>query len=168
MDIERQQNPELEPVAVMVKDIGFAMMTSMDADGALHSRPMSTMQMDAEGNLWFFTSMSSPKIDESTEHRKVAVTYARADKQDYVAISGTASVVRDKAKMMSLWTPWIKPWFPRGVEDPDLVLLKVSIDEAQYWDAPGSAVKRALGFAKALVTHKTDGLGENKTVHVRH
>lgn len=168
MDIEQQQNAELEPVARMVKEIGFAMMTSMDEDGTLHSRPMSTMQMDAEGNLWFFTSVSSPKMDEATEHRKVALTYARADKQDYVAISGTASVVRDQAKMLSLWTPWIKPWFPHGLSDPDLVLLKVSIDEAQYWDAPGSAVKRALGLARALVTHKTDSLGTNRTVHVRH
>jgi general stress protein 26 len=168
MEIEQQHNAELEPVARMVKDIGFAMMTTVAADGTLHSRPMSTMQMDAEGNLWFFTSILSPKMNEATEHSKVALTYAKADIQDFVAISGTASVVRDKAKMLSLWTPWIKPWFPRGVDDPDLALLKVSIDDAQYWDAPGSAIKRAFGLAKALVTHKTDGLGENRTIHVRH
>lgn len=168
MNVAPQQNPELEPVAAMIKEIGFAMMTTADEEGALHSRPMSTMDMDAEGNLWFFTALSSSKIDEALAQQRVAVTYARPDRQDYVSVSGTAQVVRDKPRMQALWTPWIKPWFPRGIEDPDLVLLKVSIDDAQYWDAPGSAVKRAFGLAKALVTHKTDALGENRTVHVRH
>ncbi|MDB5798598.1 MAG: Pyridoxamine 5-phosphate oxidase-related, FMN-binding protein [Paucimonas sp.] len=162
MQAEKQNNPELAKVAEMIADIKFAMLTTAEEDGTLRSRPMSTMQMDAEGNLWFFTSVSSGKVDEAMSQRHVAVNYARADKQDYVSISGTASVVRDKSKMQALWTPWIKPWFPDGLADPALVLLKVSIDEYEFWDAPGSAVKRGYGLAKALVTGKTDALGENR------
>jgi general stress protein 26 len=89
----------------------------------------------------------------------------RADKQDYVSVSGTVEIVRDKEKMKELWTPWIKPWFPKGLDDFDLVLLKVTIDEAEYWDAPGSAAMRAYGLAKAVATGKTDALGENKKLH---
>lgn len=164
MDIQTQHNPELQKVADLVKEIKFAMMTTEELDGTLRSRPMATMQMDADGNLWFFTAMSSPKVDEAELHRQVNLSYARPDKQDYVSVSGAAEVVRDKEKMKTLWTPWIKPWFPQGLDDPDLVLLKVRIHEAEYWEAPGSAVKRLYGLAKGVMTGNTDALGNNRKV----
>ncbi|WP_334186457.1 pyridoxamine 5'-phosphate oxidase family protein [Noviherbaspirillum sp.] len=164
MDVQEQDNPELQAVADLVKDIKFAMLTTEESDGTLRSRPMSTMQMESNGDLWFFTSQSSPKITEAEQHRQVNLGYARIDKQDYVSISGIGEVVRDKAKMAQLWTPWIKPWFPDGLDDPDLVLLRVRITEAEYWDAPGSTVKRLYGLAKGIVTGDTSSLGDNRKV----
>lgn len=165
MNVEKQSSPELDRLAELIGDIRFAMLTTAEPDGTLRSRPLSTLQMDAQGQLWFFTGQSSPKVDEVAQHHKVNLSYARPDKQDYVSISGTAETVRDRAKMQQLWTPWIKPWFPQGLDDPDLVLLKVTIDEAEYWDAPGSAVKRAYGLAKAIATGNTDALGENRKIN---
>jgi general stress protein 26 len=163
MQIDTQANPDLEKLGELIGGIKFAMMTTADDQGSLHSRPMSCMQMDGEGNLWFFTSASSGKVHEALAEQQVNVSWAHPDKQDYVSVSGRAAVVRDEAKMKSLWTPWIKPWFPKGLADPDLVLMKVTIEEYEYWDAPGNAVKRAYGFAKAMLTGKTDALGENKS-----
>lgn len=164
MEVKDQNNAQLDKVAEMVGDIKFAMVTTSEPDGTLRSRPMATMEMDADGNLWFFTALSSPKIDEAERTRKVNLSYARVDKQDYVSISGTISIVRDREKMTQLWTPWIKPWFPEGLDDPNLVLLKVTPTEAEYWDAPGSSIKRAYGLTKAIVAGDTSGLGSNKKV----
>lgn len=162
MDVETQHDPNLEQVADLVKEIKFGMFTTEEADGALRSRPMATMQMDAQGCLWFFTALDSPKLDEAQQHREVNISYARPDKQDYLSVSGTVSIVRDRAKMQSLWSPWIKPWFPDGLDDPNLVLLKVRIDAAEYWKAPGTAVMRLYGLAKGIATGNTDALGENR------
>lgn len=164
MDVQDQNFGELDKVAELVREIKFAMMTTEEEGGALRSRPMSTMQMDADGNLWFFTALSSSKIDEATQHRQVNLSYARIDKQDYLSVSGTARIVRDKDKMKDLWTPWIKPWFPNGLDDPDLVLMKVRIQEAEYWDAPGNSVKRLYGLVKGAMTGNTDALGENRKI----
>lgn len=164
MDVQQQAHGELQEVAHLVKEIKFAMMTTEEEDGTLRSRPMSTMQMDAAGNLWFFTGLDSPKVEEAHHHRQVNLSYARPDKQDYLSVSGVVEVVRDKEKMRSLWTPWIKPWFPNGLDDPNLVLLKVAITEAEYWVAPGSAVKRMYGLAKGMLTGNTDALGDNRKV----
>lgn len=166
MQMEKQQHPDLQKVADMVGDIKFAMLTTIEPDGTLRSRPMATMQMDASGDLWFFTALDSPKVDEAERHDHVSLSYARPDKQDYLSISGISQIVRDKDKMRQLWSPWIKPWFPNGVDDPNLVLLKVGITDAEYWDAPGSSVKRVYGLAKAIVTGNHDGLGEHRKVHV--
>jgi general stress protein 26 len=164
MDVQAQDNPELQKVADLVKEIKFAMLTTEEPDGTLRSRPMATMQMDGNGHLWFFTSGSSPKMEEVQQHHQVNLSYARIDNQDYVSISGTGEIVRDKEKMAQLWSAWVKPWFPDGLNDPDLALLKVTITEAEYWAAPGSAVMRLYGLVKGLATGHTDALGANKRV----
>lgn len=168
MDVERQERPNFDKVASLIEEIKFAMLTTVGPDGALHSRPMSTMQVDRDGCLWFFTGRHSGKVSDLDESQfEVNLAYARTDKQDYLSVAGTAEVVDDREKMKQLWTPWIKPWFPDGVDDPELVLLKVTVHDAEYWDAPGSTVKRLYGLAKGIVTGKTDGLGEHGTA-VRH
>jgi general stress protein 26 len=166
MDVQHQRSEELQRVAELVEEIRFAMLTTEEADGALRSRPMSTMQMDSNGDLWFFTGLSSAKVGECEHHREVNLSYMRSDKQDYLSISGTASIVRDKDKMKQLWTAWVKPWFPQGVDDPDLALLKVSITHAEYWDAPGSTAKRLYGLVKGIATGNTDALGENRKLQM--
>lgn len=98
MKMERQHHPELGKVAELVEEIKFAMLTTLEEDGSLHSRPMSTVQMDAEGNLWFFTSVTSPKVEDVENHRQVNLSYARIDKQDYLSICGTSRIVRDREK----------------------------------------------------------------------
>jgi general stress protein 26 len=44
--------------------------------------------------------------------------------------------VRDEGKMRALWTSELERWFARGLEEPDLALLEVRIDKAEYWDEP--------------------------------
>jgi general stress protein 26 len=167
MEIDEQHNAALAKVAEMVGDARFAMLTTLEKDGTLRSRPMATMQLDGEGNLWFFTSVSSPKVEEAQPDQQVSLCYARTDKQDYLSISGAAELVHDKEKMQTLWSPWLKPWFPKGPDDPDLALLKVSIMAVEYWDAPDSAMARAYGLVKAIATGDTGALGEHRKMDVK-
>jgi general stress protein 26 len=167
MEVHDHEEGELKQVAELVEDIKFTMMTTEEADGSLRSRPMATMQIDLADDgthavLWFFTALSSPKVEEAQQHRQINLSYARPDKQDYLSISGVGEFLRDEEKMRELWTPWIKPWFPEGLDDPDLVLMKVTVTEAEYWMAPGSAVKRVYGLAKGVITGNTDALGEHR------
>jgi general stress protein 26 len=165
MDVQSQADEGMAKVAELVKEIKFGMLTTQCPDGRLHSRPMSTLQMDEDGCLWFFTSQQSTKIEDIDDQCQVNLAYARIDKQDYLSVTGTAELVRDRKKMGALWTPWLKPWFQDGLDDPDLILLKVRVDEADYWDAPGSSAKRLYGLAKGAMTGDTDALGEHG--HVR-
>jgi hypothetical protein len=107
------------------------------------------------------------KVAELDQHRKVNLSYVNSDKHDYVSVSGHARLLRDPDKMKQLWTPWVEPWFPNGVGDPDLALLEVTIDEAEYWDAPASRMQRFFGLSKALASGDTTGLGEHGKVRPR-
>lgn len=165
MKAQKQSDPNMQKLADLIGEAAIAMLTTTEPDGSLRSRPLATLQMDAQGKLWFFTGMSSGKVSEIDQHRKVNLSYANLGKQDYVSISGHARLLRDREKMRELWTPWVEPWFPDGVNDPDLGLLEVSIDEAEYWDAPASKTQRLFGLAKALSSGNTSQLGEHAKVH---
>lgn len=166
METQTQHNTDLEKVKEMVEDIRIAMMTTVDEGGHLVSRPMAVMQMDADGTLWFFTQKSSPKVDQ-IEHNEQQVNLSFADVGDasYVSISGTAQELDDRAKIDELWSPMAKPWFPEGKDDPQLTLLKVHTDMAEYWDSTSSRMIRLLEMARAAVTGDTYKEGQNRKVY---
>ncbi len=148
-------NPEnIKKLAEKIKGIRIAMLTTIDQDGRLVSRPMGTQEADFDGTLWFFTQASTPKVEDVQQEQQVNVSYSKPGSDTFVSVSGTAHVVRDTAKMQSLWKPFLKAWFPKGLEDPDLALLRVDATQAEYWDAPGGPVVTLVGLAKSLITHQ--------------
>ena len=90
------------------------------------------------------------------------LSYADPSHNRYVSVSGTAQLVRDRKKNEELWSPVLKAWFPKGLDDPDLALLRVEVEKAEYWDSPNSKLVEIAGFVKALVTGKEMDVGENK------
>ena len=154
----------IQKLGSLIRDIRVAMLTTVDEAGHLHSRPMATQATDFDGTLWFFTRSDSPKVGEIDREHRVNVSYADAHKQHYVSVSGAARLVRDPARNKALWNPLLKAWFPDGLDDPALALLRVDVERAEYWDAPSSTVVHLVGFVKALVTGKTYEPGEHEKV----
>ena len=147
----------------MMKDIGFAMMTTEDGDN-LRARPMVAAQKEFDGSLWFYTRASSHKVDEVKGDQRVGVTYANPSKQDYVSLSGKARLVRDKAAITEHWQESMRTWFPKGTDDPDIALLRVEVTEAEYWDAPSSTMVHAYGYVKAVLTGEPPHPGGNEKI----
>ena len=81
----------------LIKDVKICMMTTVEPDGSLHSRPMWNQDADEAGDLWFFTRISSPKVSEISKDGQVNLGYSDPSKNDYVSVSGRAEIVRDKA-----------------------------------------------------------------------
>jgi general stress protein 26 len=95
----------------------------------------------------------------------VNVAFAQTDKQRYVLVSGQAALIVDRAKMKSLWSPLYKVWFPKGLDDPELQLIKVTVDGAEYWDASATGVATQIfGFVQSIVTGKHGGQDINERV----
>jgi general stress protein 26 len=162
------QSDDLQKLRDLVKDIDFCMLTTIDASGDLHSRPMSSNgEIDQSGNIWFFTNVSSLKVNEVTNAPKVNVSFADVKNQHYVSISGKATLVRDRQTIEELWKPEFKMWFPKGKEDPEIALLRISLEKAEYRDSPSSTIGYALSFVSALVTGKQPDFGENKKLDLK-
>ncbi len=154
---------ELQKLRDLVKDIDFCMLTTIDEHGDPHSRPMSSNgDIDPDGDLWFFTNVSSHKVSEVENTPKVNVSFADPENQRYVSITGVAQLVRDRKKIEELWRPEFKMWFPKGKDDPEIALLRIGLEKAEYWDSPSSTIGFALSFVSGLVTGKQPDFGENK------
>ena len=166
METKPLENKSLEKVRDMIEDIRIAMMTTVDQSNNLVSRPMAALQVDEAGNIWFFTQRSSPKVDQIEQHdQQVNVSFADVSDADYVSVSGTAKEVDDRAKIDELWNPQAKAWFPKGKDDPELTLLKVHIDVAEYWSANDSKMVRFFQQATAAITGNPPKMGENEKIY---
>ena len=124
----------LRKVGMMIRGIKVAMLTTSAPDGSLHSRPMATREAEFDGRLWFFTRASSTKVDEIRDDAEVNVSYASPEEHRYISLGGRAALVRDPGRLRELWGPSDRMWFPQGLDDPDLALLRVDVRVAQYWD----------------------------------
>ena len=159
-------NDDIKKLAKLIHGIDICMMTTMAEDGSLRSRPMSTQKDEFNGQLWFFTDADAGKVFEIQRDRHVNLSYADPSSSRYVSVSGRAVLVRDKAKIKELWTPPLKAWFPDGVDDPKIALLRVDVEQAEYWDTPGGAVVHLIGFAKATLTGDRYEPGEHAKVNL--
>ncbi len=156
----------IKKLGAMIKDIKVAMLTTATHDGQLRSRPMMTQQAEFDGDLWFLTGASTPKADEIQAEQHVNLSYAEPDDHRYVSVSGRASIVRDRAKIHELWNPLYKAWFPKGEDDPDIVLLRVEVEQAEYWDSPSSKMVALAGFVKAVATGERFEGGDNEKLNL--
>jgi general stress protein 26 len=138
----------LEHLKDLITGIGVAMLTTVRGDGTLRSRPMAPLESEFDGSLWFFTHTNSLKVGEVEEEGQVNVSYADSVGSHYVSISGRAVLVLDRQKLESLWNPSLEAWFPLGLADPLLALLRVDAESGAYWDDQSGAMVMLGAVAK--------------------
>jgi len=148
-DPERERAQSIQQLAKLIEKVEIAMLTTEQSDGTLRSRPMATQQAPFDGTLWFLSSQKTAKIDEIKGHTRVNVAYANPSASTFVSVSGRAEVVRDPAKVRECWNESYKLWFPEGPDDQDVVLLKINVEQAEYWE--NNRLITLLGFAKAYL-----------------
>jgi len=122
-----------QKIGQIIGSIQIGMLTTGLANGELRSRPMLCADFDFD-SLWFLIKESQPVLAESMGNRVVNVTFASPEKGIYASVTGLAQLVEDEKMVQKLWRPEMKAWFPRGLEEPGLTLLRVDIDHAEAWD----------------------------------
>jgi general stress protein 26 len=131
-----------------IEKVRPAMMTTVELDGSFRSRTMWTQGDEFDGRLWFFVSEDGPLARELERNPLVGLSYAAPDKDLYLSVSGRAELVHDRDKADDLWNTYAEAWFPEGVDDPHLGLLRVDVERAQYWE---DKKPKVLQFAEILV-----------------
>ena len=144
----------------LVNDVNICMFTTLDNEHNIISCPMSTIEVDEEGNAWFFTNEFSEKIQEASQDNAVHLIYSHPVKNVYVNVKGTCSVIIDRSKMEKLWNPNMKAWFPDGLDDAKICLLKVTTESAHYWNHSASKMSVFFHMLKSITKGDTYKEGE--------
>jgi general stress protein 26 len=160
MEKDLQDNDAIKKLKSLAEDIRFCMYTTYTNE-RIESRPMTTLEIDEDGNVWFFTNRNTEIGDNANPGEPVTLIYSDPKNNTYISVSGNADIVESETKKEELWNPMSKAWFPEGKDDPNLVVLKVTTEEAAYWDATSSKMVVFFSMVKAVLTGTTPEGGDH-------
>lgn len=152
---------EKETLRELIKDIDTAMLTTLSEEG-LVSRPMKTQEVEFDGDLWFFTKKATEKYEEILDDQDVNVAYAG---KSYVSVRGRAEIVEDLDKKKELWSKAYEKIMQTSYDDPNVVLIKVNAEAAEYWDT-GNFTKRIAFLYKRMTGQSSRSTDVNETVEL--
>jgi general stress protein 26 len=154
---------DIDRVWELMKKIGFAMLVTHDGD-KLRARPMSAYLERDENAIYFLTDARRHKEEEIARNPAINLSFADAGSQKYVSVTGTAVVSNDRAKIKQLFSTPAKAWW-NSADDPNIRVLKIIPDDAEFWDSPGSIISY-VKMAAAAVTGTRPDLGDNRKVRM--
>ena len=149
-----------------IEQVKIGMFTTLNAEEHLHARPMTALEVDADGVLWFFTSLQSELAKDLTRQPLANINFAEPKDSFYASLSGRAEFISDRSQYKKLWSPLVKAWFPRGIDDPDLVLIRFHIADAAYWDSDSSRMVQMLKMLTAAVTGNQPDTGAHGRIRM--
>jgi len=162
---------KLDDLYQLIEGIEIAMFTTRRPDGHLVSRPMAT-QTQAEGSdLWFVTDIESHKLDELEFDPHVNLAYYRDRTREWVSVSGTAAVSRDRRAIHDLYRPDWKAWFGDegrerngGPDDPRLALILVDVESVTYLKVDKPRPLVLFEVVKGMVKGSRPDVGEERSL----
>lgn len=150
----------IEKLKELVSRSRVGMLGTLD-DGFMRFRPMSHVDIDDAGKIWFFTSKDSWKADDIQHNPTVQLVYVNENDSIYLSIEGSATIIDDHQQMKELFNSFVKAWFPKGLKDPSLALLVVQPMNIEYWSNDDSKVLTYMKMLSAAVTGSQPSLGEH-------
>ena len=147
-----------DKVVEIMRGERFCMLTSIGDEGRLHSHPMTPQEVTDEGDAWFFIGTDSDHAANLRAEKRVNLSFA--DSSTWLSVAGHATISSDRAKIDELWNPAVEAWFPDGKDSPEVGLLHVETDSAQYWDTPGGRIASVLAYTKAKITGDRPSVGD--------
>jgi general stress protein 26 len=155
---------DISKVTGIINDSRIGMVTTINGDGALVSRPLAVQDVEDDGDMWFFTSKDTSPVAHVRANPAVNVSFGKGT--EWVSVAGQAEVVTDRQQIRDRWNQAVEAWFPDGPETPEAVLLHVDSDSAEYWTSPGGTAATVLQWVKSKVTHSRMSVGESGTVEL--
>ncbi|MGN6646570.1 MAG: pyridoxamine 5'-phosphate oxidase family protein [Cytophaga sp.] len=165
--MKKELNQNVNKLVELVKDVKTCMLITIEKyTDILSGRPMSIADIEKDGTMWFFTKTTSEKIDAIEQNKQISLAIVNENKNIYLMINGRAELSYNYTKMKDLWSPVMKAWFPQGLEDPDMILIKVIPEDVSYWDSSASKMIVLLNMVKALVTGKEYNEGRHGKISI--
>ncbi len=157
-----QSTEAMRRLAEQLEPHRVAMLTLADAQG-LSSRPMTPLEMDADGAIWMLTSRRAMDGLLDLAGGPANLAFFDGKDNDYLSVRGHAELVDDAGRKEALWSAVARPWFS-GPDDPDLTLLRLQPQQAEFWDGPDNAATQVLAMAASMVVGRQVGLGHKETI----
>ena len=145
----------------LMKKIGFAMLVTRDGDRVARAADERLSRSRREHD--FLPHRRAAPQGRGNRRGSACQSVVRGcGNQKYVSLTGTAAISNDREKIRQLFSTPAKAWWD-SAEDPNIRVLKISPDDAEFWDSPGSIISY-VKMAAAAVTGTRPDLGDNRKV----
>jgi general stress protein 26 len=158
------QDREVDRVWQVAEKIGTCMFVTSPGSGP-RARPMHALPDQGAGCFWFITDLGGTKDDEIIIRPDVCLAFADTGSNTYLSITGRAELVH-VAKAEELWSNEAQAWWPDGPTDPNVCVVRVVPDNAEFWATRGNSITIALKLIAARLSGNLPELGENKKVQM--
>lgn len=132
----------------MNTDVGM-LCTHVSDTKHVHAVPMSTQEVDEQGNIWFLFSSESETFNHLQEDKTICLLYSNPKDYNFLSIHADTEISQDKSRIEKYWNPMVEGWFEKGKEDPRIRILKVKPTEAHYWD---TKTNKLVTFFKVAIS----------------
>ncbi len=156
----------VEKIRALTKSARFCLFGTDLSHPPVTVRPMTVESVDDSGNLWFLSSRTSHINQQVTVDSQVQLFFTNPGTAEFLTLEGTATISDDPELRKTHWTPIAKTWFPEGVDDPNLTVIKVNPREGYYWDTKHGKTLSTLKIMIGAVTGKTLTAGVEGPVHL--
>lgn len=154
-DMDRKPKDGFQKIAEIIDTAPMAMMATRLLKVPFSICPMKTLKADPDGRLYFLSGTNTEHYEDITEDNRVQLLYSDEEQGKYISVYGKAAVDTDRSRIEALWDPDLSAWFD-GKDDPDLVLLEVSVESAQFWDADQNRLLPLIEGAGVIAPDQPD------------
>ena len=165
---------KLDDLYDLIDGIEVAMFTTRRPDGHLVTRPMQVQERTAGTDLWFVTDLETHKLDDLAHDPHVNLGFYNNKSREWVSVSGTAIITRDRDLVHGLYKPDWKAWFPKiddtrdgGPDDPRIALVLVEAHSVIYMKSSRPRPAVLFEAVKAMVTGQAPRVGEERLIGPR-
>jgi len=162
---------KLEDLYALIDGIEVAQFTTRRADGHLVSRPMQVQRRTAGSDLWFMTNGESHKLEELATDPHVNCAFYKDRTREWVSVSGTAVISRDKRLIHDLYQPDWRAWLgdeggerDGGPDDPRITLVLIDAHSVIYSKKDRPAPVQLFEVAKGIVTGQVPKMSDTRSL----
>lgn len=158
-DNEVPLEKKLDDLYALIDGIEVAMFTTRRPDGQLVSRAMQVQERTAGTDLWFMTNWESHKLEELATDPHVNLAFYKDRTREWVSVSGSAIISRDRKLVRELYKPDWKAWLgdqggerDGGPNDPRIALILVEATSVMYSKKDRPAPVVLFNLVKGMLT----------------
>lgn len=145
------QDAAVEKIRAIAKSARICLLGTSEGHLPLEVRPMSVQDVDAAGNLWFLSSRSSHQNRQISRHPQAQLLFSNPGASEFLSLQGRAFVTDSRPLKEKYWSALAKGWFPGGIDDPELTVLRFQTETGHYWDTEyGKTITMLSVLAGAL------------------
>jgi general stress protein 26 len=124
-----------------------------------HSQPMTAqLDKDADGEFWFYTN----KQNRLAPGGPAMAQFSAKGHDLFACLKGQLTEETDPAVIDRYWSKQVAAWYEHGRDDPNLMMLRFNLDDAEIWEADMSI----NGVFRLMTGHriKSEDLGDHAEV----